>query len=116
MEMRSIMKTRFFMINSSEGYAFKNGELIFLTYKTSRRKIEAVLRNNIPIKRIVKHLYASHHNDEVQFFLEFVMALRSGQSIYPKHGGYKEDGWTKVDGLYYAYNFYRDRVVLGYNR
>jgi hypothetical protein len=104
------------MINSTEGYAFKDGDLIFLTQKTTQKKCEAVLRNNIPIKRIVKHLYASHRNDEIQFFLEFARALQSGQPIYPKHGGYKEDGWTKVDGLYYAYNFYKDRVVLSYNR
>lgn len=116
MTIRSIMKTKFFMINSTEGYAFYDGNLIFLTQKTTQKKGESVLRNNIPIRRMVKHLYASHHNDEIPFFLEFARALQSGQSIYPKPGGYKEDGWTKVQGLYYTYNFYKGRVVLRYNR
>ncbi|MBQ1668380.1 MAG: hypothetical protein II063_10435 [Prevotella sp.] len=87
-------------------------EIILFTTKTTKRKVECVLRNNLPIKRIVKHLYASHRNSDVERFKEMAFSLKQKEPIANNPF---VDGWTRSKGLFYQYNFYKNRVVIGYN-
>lgn len=75
---------RFIINNKNEFYAYHgNRGLVFFTRKL-QKKAMPVLRNNIPVKRIVRHLYACHRNDEIDHFLEIVSALKGGEPIIIK--------------------------------
>ena len=97
---------KFFVNQKGEAYAYsESADLVFFTSKTTEKKGLNVLRNNIPVKRMVKHLYACHRNDAIPHFLATVAALRGGDPVSKDRG----------KGLFYQFNFYKDRVVIHYN-
>lgn len=83
-------------------FSYSNGDIIIFSRFTTKRMIEKYLRNNIPEKRIVKHLYASHQNDCIAHFKATCKALRSGQYIADPGEGKK---------LYYPYQWRAPKVV-----